>query len=879
MNLRFLLLLAMLHFVASNAFASSAIAPANSYYLLDTKSTGAELSVNSSGASNDGHFFIRWPDFKGPEGIYTLEYRNSQDNNWHIAYNGNHLYYASEHELDSGVYEFRVKCAGYSGCPTSGYLLHTLDVVHDPEYVNLAYHNRQQNVNVYWQQMPSTEGYVIEQSLDYGRNWEEVIPEGQNSKLYHGENHTGFVSTSNDVTVPKQTQIAALQRQGTLSFARQAVAQATSPTAPLGSFRYRIKNCNSVRCGNHTESNQYTEQDLRPLMQDPSFEHGMTQFLPNNAKELEISTARPINGEKSLRVSLENWGYIEWEKKYVTWNNYAPRSGLNGLTARGKLRVDYLAPDARLSVYPVAYYLEGGKGHRLEGQQLVIRRASSSETDRRLVVNTVRGEHTVDAHDIINIDQQIWLSRSHQIKTIKYYVRLVGSQARFHIDDAQLYENGGLGQYDPTLSLYLSNYIGELKSEWTDFARHNNKEAPNEGLEGGQCQRNDGVFRYHVEYTPYGESSWNTFYCGIGTRYFNSASRLHSGKYEFRLKCRGNRRGQNYANCPADGYVRGYSAMLREVESLRAQASQRDYKVYLSWPKTLGAYGYVIEQKTNNSGWGVVTPSSSQSKMIWRGNTMFTENVATIERGLSSGNDYQYRIKACRYTRCQENYGYSNTVRFYGHSMGRTGQVINFKADKPRIIPSEDIVLSWERPKALDGSEFKDFLTYKIYVTKPSSPEFLKWSNINALSIRRGGDTGIQKLGTQRFRILACDSYGQCSGEATTTVEVVGPPPMPLSFSSDQSTIRVGNSIRLSWQMSSNYTSPVTFNVYVIEPGMSNTALIPLLQNSQLTTLEQRMNKPGRHTFLIEACNQDGCSTQRSVDVAAKLSAPILSHH
>ncbi|WP_125560690.1 fibronectin type III domain-containing protein [Pseudoalteromonas rubra] len=886
-------LFACLLFITLPNHANSQMAPATSYYMLGDHDSAYPLMLDSGGPSFDGHVLLSWPDFKQGSGNYRVEFRRQGDATWNTLYSGSDLHYYNALPLDSGIYEYRIHCAGFSGCPASGYLTHTSDVVLKPDYVNLAYDDKKQNVNVYWEDI-KTQGYVIEHSLDRGMSWQQVIPQGKEVMLYHGQNFTGFISTSSDVVLPKQTlrshQFARAQAQGMQALTKMAVSQSVTANFDPGSFQYRIKNCNMYRCGTQQLSNQFDEQMLKPLIQDPTFESGEIQFYPHNAEELVVNSSRPIDAERSLRASLKNWGYIEWEHKYSTWNNYDPRYGLNGMTARGLLRVDHLDPDSSLSIYPVAYYYEGTddnghiKGHRLEGQKMIISRASSSDNGRRLKIKTVRKEWEVDSSEIIDIDQQLYLNPSkHVVKNVKYYVRLLGSSARFTLDNAQLYENGGLGQYDPSFSIYLSNYIGELKTEWTDFAKTGLKESPNLlHSNPEQCtQPSESEFLYHVEYSAYGQNNWRSYYCGRGTRYFSAGGASHealqSGHYEFRVKCAG------FVNCPKAGYVKGYTVILREVDSVLAQMNRSSGEVLLSWSKSLGSYGYLIEQSADSGRtWKTVSPSAIDQNMVWRGNNLFTQNTATIPPGsLTGGTRFQFRVKACRYTRCQDSYGISNEIilsRNPATGPASMATIQNFKADKTRIVPGEGIILSWDRPKDQSGGDFGDAVTYNIYVTKPGYAEFSKWRGLKTHSIKREGETGIQRLGVQTFRIEACDSFGNCGGTATTSIEVVGRPPMPMEFTTDTKVISLFDSVQLSWKMSPNYTDTVTYNLKYNAPGWKQGYLEPLLTKSTQQTHSIKLETPGFHHFVIQACNEDGCSEERSLTIQVKLSAPTLKY-
>lgn len=874
------------------ALASPDMAAANSYYMVADHENDYSLAIDDGGPSFNGEFFMSWPDFKQSQAPYELELWDSATRSWQTVYTGKNLHYMSDEKRASGVYSFRLKCQGYAGCPSSGYIYKKTDVVLEPSFVNLAYNDKKQNVNVYWEEK-ATEGYIIEQSIDNGNTWEHMIPEGKEVRLYHGKNFTGFISTSPDVVLPKTTinsmRMANARSMGMQAFARMAVSQSTSAKFDPGNFKYRIKNCNMYRCGTYQESNHFYEHLLNPLIEDPTFESGKVQFYPNNADELVVSASRPIDANKSLRASLSNWGYIEWEHKYSTWDKYNPRFGINGMTARGLIRVDHLDPDSSLSIYPVANYYQGRnpngsiKSHRLEGQQMIISRAPNSVDGRRLTVKTVRDEWEVDASEIIEFDQQLYLNTSeHIIKNVKFYVRLLGSNARFQLDNAQLYENGGLGQYDPSFSIYISNYIGELKTEWTDFAKTGLKDQPNlmHPVTGHCPAPNAGEFHYKVEYTPYGKEQWRTYYCGVGSRFMSQGGSSHTafstGRYEFRVNCKG------FANCPDDGYVRGYTVILRGVESVLAQPNQAQKQVYLSWPKTLGAYGYIVEQSEDSgSTWRRINPRTVDESIHWQGNHLYTKNKVLIPNyELTNSTRFTYRVKACRYTRCQDGYGYSNEVILVGRDVSGhdgIGAITNFKADKSRILPGEAIKLSWERPKGPHGAFYNEHLLYAIFVTKPGEGEFLKWSGLEELSVKREGETGIQKLGTQTFRIIACDSFSNCSPSSTTSIEVVGRPPMPLEFSSNKTEVFTNDVVTLNWKMNPSYGLPVSYHLGLNEPSWQPGYFEPLLSQSTATSHQITFDKTGVHRLSLQACNQDGCSETRTLSIVVSSRPPALS--
>ncbi len=149
-------------------------------------------------------------------------------------------------------------------------------------------------------------------------------------------------------------------------------------------------------------------------------------------------------------------------------------------------------------------------------------------------------------------------------------------------------------------------------------------------------------------------------------------------------------------------------------------------------------------------------------------------------------------------------------------------------------------------------------------------------SKLTTTTDTRGGDTGIQRSGTQVIEIEACNSKDQCGPLKSVSVTVGGPPPAPWTFTADKPSINAGETVKLSWAMHQNYLLTSTYNLSVEKPdGSARYTFGPKLSTTEFNRL---INMPGKHTFFVQACDaQNVCGATNSLVVNVGGAIPAVS--
>ena len=186
---------------------------------------------------------------------------------------------------------------------------------------------------------------------------------------------------------------------------------------------------------------------------------------------------------------------------------------------------------------------------------------------------------------------------------------------------------------------------------------------------------------------------------------------------------------------------------------------------------------------------------------------------------------------------------FSYLIIFSAHA-ATPPSVGTFSASKYRLNHGDSVTLRWSKP-----SSYSESVKYNIYVTKNSEAQFRWKSGLTSTSISRGGSTGILRSGTQRFDIEACNSGGSCGPRKTVSITIGGPPPIPTSFSVNDSSITQGQTISLNWSMHHNYPRATRYNLHVKKPGYSS---FIFARNINQTQFSRTINLPGIHTFYVD---------------------------
>jgi len=279
-------------------------------------------------------------------------------------------------------------------------------------------------------------------------------------------------------------------------------------------------------------------------------------------------------------------------------------------------------------------------------------------------------------------------------------------------------------------------------------------------------------------------------------------------------------------------------------------------------PSTPSAqYTTVAVNQSQTISWSSVANASSY-KLYDTNTVVYSGSVRSVSVSKSSGGVRYYKVAACNLGGC----GTLSNARTVNY-IASPGAVASFSVDKPQINHGESVVLNWTKPTG-----FAYPVTYNIYVTKPYEPgypqehRFLWRSNLTTTSESRGGDTGINRTGTQVIEIEACHSIGGCGPIKSVNVTVGGPPPLPSTFTVDKANIPAGDSVKLQWSIDQNFQRPVTYNVSVEKPDGSTR--YTFARNTSAVYFNRLINMPGKHQFFVQACDSDNlCGDSKSLTV------------
>jgi len=176
----------------------------------------------------NGYVDTYWSAFKAAGQTYKVDIQ-PEHGQWTTWYQGTNTSYATTSELASGMYHFRMGCAGVAGCPTSGYVESFSLVVREPAFLNATYNADTFDVSLNWSNTIDALGYVLEHKVNNGA-WRELSPRADEASLQYfypelDAYQTMYVDYSTTIDVNQS-----------------------------GTHYFRVKACRTSRCGSYTET-------------------------------------------------------------------------------------------------------------------------------------------------------------------------------------------------------------------------------------------------------------------------------------------------------------------------------------------------------------------------------------------------------------------------------------------------------------------------------------------------------------------------------------------------------------------------------------------------------------------------------------------------
>jgi hypothetical protein len=257
------------------------------------------------------------------------------------------------------------------------------------------------------------------------------------------------------------------------------------------------------------------------------------------------------------------------------------------------------------------------------------------------------------------------------------------------------------------------------------------------------------------------------------------------------------------------------------------------------------------------------TANATSYRLYENGQLIYNNSNISTSRSQNKVGVKNYTVAACNLGGCGAKSA-DTAVNYYQ----LPNAVASFTSNKTNINHGESIVLNWTKPSGYSGS-----LIYNLYVTKPGLPKFLWKSGQTDYTEIRGGDTGIQRTGTQVIEIEACNNLGICGNKKSVSVTVGGPPPIPWTFTVNKSIVKQGDTVKFNWAMHHNYIKGTRYKLYVKKPGSSTNTLIA--NNTSATSFSHKTLLAGTHTFYVQACDTvEGCGASKTLVLNVESTKP-----
>ncbi|WP_152614588.1 hypothetical protein [Pseudoalteromonas luteoviolacea] len=695
-------------------------------------------------------------------------------------------------------------------------------------------------MHISWESLSNDSKYLLEQSDDGGTTWLPIVP------------HNTFVNTPNHLKAHYNginAQISNQYEGNTTPLLHDNDAYFYIPNDINKQFIYRIKECFKNQCGKYKSSPpiKVNINTLKPLIAQSGFENGYKIFsMDEKFGDVTVKSLTPINSEEPnyLNLNIKDWGFAHYNHIYGWHGMFGDPGGeyLSGISITGKLRVSHLSPNSKVSITPIAYY---NSNHRVKGSELIISNADDK---------------------VINFRESLWLDNTKRTRYISFEIRLLGEHAEIQLDDIQLYEGAALAQAQTSFSVSPVNLGQNIEMGWTPFG--------------------DEHHQYHVEYSPYGQNTWQTFYYGgMNTRQVYDISFLPENRYQFRLHCEG------FVGCPENGYFYDTASTLYQLNSIDPQKIQASYDaasrtIQLKWPSIPGAFGYTIFQTINGQSTTRLTPPGYVWAKRWRDEVVFAKNDTVLP--VSQSGTYTFAITPYSYFQQlgsmavkSINVHVPTTPNIVSPSVGGVGNLSISSDTKTHGRTS----LQWSKP-SIQGMPINTQLTYKLYLTLPNTTEPLKPILISEQEHDNHHVLNrylLEEPGLYHLEVKACTLNSTCGPSSHVSFHVEqGPPPAPERMEvspvfawggedADQPVVLKGSTLTLSWAMTPSFSQETTFNISLLAnvEGAPSTSFVPLKTNHPHTQLDYTFAHSGVYLFAIRTCtNQGGCATYESKTLA-----------
>lgn len=288
-------------------------------------------------------------------------------------------------------------------------------------------------------------------------------------------------------------------------------------------------------------------------------------------------------------------------------------------------------------------------------------------------------------------------------------------------------------------------------------------------------------------------------------------------------------RGCNASACGGWKYSGTFNVLNKPAvpSSITTPSTNYTSSFTVSWPATSTATSYTLAQSVNGASWTHETVSGTSKNYTNRTNAT-----------------YRYAVRACNTSGCS-NYRYSNTF---------TNTLPPSSISVPASSITGSFTISW--------AQVSTATSYRLQESVNNGA----WSTIASPTAANYSRTG-RPNGSYKYQVRACNASGCSAWRASSTLTVLLPPPVPASLSVPTAT-NTNGVIELAWSASATATE------YTLQEQKNGGAWESGTLAATSYTHADRTN--GNYIYRVRACNTSGCSDWRTSSTVTVLLPPVV---